>query len=664
MTSSKIGFFQRIKLLFIGASRNPLDQTVFHNISLIAFFAWVGLGADGLSSSCYGPPEAFITLGKYHYLGLLVALGTAMTIFIIAESYSQIVELFPTGGGGYIVASKLLSPFMGMVSGSALLIDYILTITLSIASGADALFSFLPPSFYQYRLWFALSILVILIVLNLRGVKESVTVLTPIFIIFVLTHLFVILLAFATHFMALPSIAAATKSDIQSSASNLGIFGMILLLMRSYSMGAGTYTGIEAVSNGLPILREPKVKTAKKTMMYMVISLATVVLGLMFAYSFYGIMPVAGKTLNAVLFERIAGGWGPFGYAFILTTLVSEAAILFVASQAGFIDGPRVLANMAADRWAPKRFAVLSDRLVTMNGILIMGIASIILMTATNGSVGYLIVLYSINVFLTFCLSQTGMVKHWWQARHNKNNWGRKLFVNGIGLLLTSCILIMVTVIKFNEGGWITLVITGSLIIFLLFIKNSYNRSENILKKMDRLVERVESQNPVPEIQVIKSAPFNPEDKTAVVFVKDFTAMGLKTVFSIFRQFGPVFKNYVFVQVGLIDAGAFRGSSEIEKLKKKVENEVKRYKELMERHGYYCECITLFGIDTVEQIEKAAPDILNRYPNTCFFGGQTIFHGNEGMQRILHNFTLFSLRDRLYKMGIPLFVLPLETDRK
>jgi len=219
------------------------------------------------------------------------------------------------------VASKLLSPFMGMVSGSALLIDYILTITLSIASGSDALFSFLPPSMLQFRLWFAVSILVILIILNLRGVKESVSVLTPIFIIFVLTHLFVILLAFATHFSAFPAIAAATKGDIQSSASSLGIFGMILLLMRSYSMGAGTYTGIEAVSNGLPILREPKVKTAKKTMMYMVISLATVVLGLMFAYSFYGISPVAGKTLNAVLFERIAAV-GDFGYAFILTTLV------------------------------------------------------------------------------------------------------------------------------------------------------------------------------------------------------------------------------------------------------------------------------------------------------------------------------------------------------
>ena len=132
---------QRLRTFIIGAARSPRDRSVFHKLSLIAFFAWVGLGADGLSSSCYGPPEAFLALGHHFYLGIFVALGTAITIFVISAGYSQVIELFPYGGGGYLVASKLLSPRLGMVSGSALIIDYTLTITVSIASGADAVFS-------------------------------------------------------------------------------------------------------------------------------------------------------------------------------------------------------------------------------------------------------------------------------------------------------------------------------------------------------------------------------------------------------------------------------------------------------------------------------------------------------------------------------------------
>ncbi|MBI5078875.1 APC family permease, partial [Candidatus Saganbacteria bacterium] len=388
MLPKEISLFRKLKEVFIGKARNPFDPQVFHQISLIAFFAWVGLGADGLSSSCYGPAEAFSALGKHYYLGLLVALATALTIFIISESYSQIIELFPTGGGGYIVASKLLSPRVGMVSGCALLIDYVLTITISIASGADALFSFLPPVWIIFKLPCAVFMLLILIVLNLRGVKESVLVLVPVFLFFVLSHAAVIAYALLTHFFGFPAVLHAAAVDVKTSVSDLGLFGLLFMLMRAYSMGAGTYTGIETVSNGLPILREPKVKTAKATMKYMTISLASVVLGLMFAYTLYKVEPQFGKTLNAVLFEKVAGGWGWWGTAFIFATLISEAAILFVAAQTGFIGGPRVLANMAADRWVPKRFALLSDRLVTMNGILIMGCSSIVIMIATKGSVG------------------------------------------------------------------------------------------------------------------------------------------------------------------------------------------------------------------------------------------------------------------------------------
>ena len=151
----KASFIRRLRTLIIGGKHDIEDTSLFHKLSLIAFFAWVGLGADGLSSSCYGPEEAFLALQGHTYLAVFVALMSGVTVLVIAASYSQIIELFPTGGGGYLVASKLLSPTAGMVSGCALLIDYVLTITISVASGADALFSFLPPAWLPYKLAFA-----------------------------------------------------------------------------------------------------------------------------------------------------------------------------------------------------------------------------------------------------------------------------------------------------------------------------------------------------------------------------------------------------------------------------------------------------------------------------------------------------------------------------
>ena len=197
MVDSGEGFpiIGRIKNIFIGKAKTLQDKSLFHKLSLVAFFAWIGLGADGISSSCYGPEEAFRNLQGHHMLAIFVAMGTVFTIFIISSSYSQIIKLFPQGGGGYLVGSKLLSPTVGMISGCALIIDYVLTITISVSSGTDALFSFFPESMHVYKLGVAITGVCLLILLNLRGVKESVVSLTPIFVIFILSHVFIIVYA-------------------------------------------------------------------------------------------------------------------------------------------------------------------------------------------------------------------------------------------------------------------------------------------------------------------------------------------------------------------------------------------------------------------------------------------------------------------------------------
>jgi len=657
-------FIDRLKNVLIGGARDIRDPNLFHKLSLVAFFAWVGLGADGLSSANYGPEESFLSLGSHGHLGVFVALATAITIFVIATSYSQIVELFPSGGGGYLVASKLLSPILGMISGCALLIDYVLTIALSIASGADAIFSFLPLSFQPLKIVLAVAGVLALTLLNLRGVKESVAPLVPIFLIFLVTHTFAILFALGSHVPEIGATVQATAVDTRAATAQLGSFGLFILIMRAYSMGAGTYTGIEAVSNGLPILREPRVQTAKRTMRYMAASLAFMAAGLMIGYLLFGVTKEPGRTLNAVLMERIATGWGAPGFVFVLVTLVSEAVLLFVAAQTGFLDGPRVLANMSLDRWLPSQFSLLSERLVIKNGILLMGGAALVLMIVSRGSVVFLIVLYAINVFITFCLSQAGMVRHWWKERKTVPTWTRKILINGFGLILTSFILISQVVLKFREGGWITLLVTGSLVLVAIIVKRFYFGTGRRLARLDHLMTTVataEIASP-PDLPASTTRPrrlrFDPRAKTAVILVSGFNGTGLHTLFSVRKVFGDVFKNWFFIQAGILDADRFKGAAGINQLRTHVEEGLDRYVRFLKAENMYAQGFSAIGTDVSDEICGLAQALYEKHPTAVFFGGQIVFVEDSFLTRLLFNHTTFAVQRRLHQLGIPFLVMP------
>jgi amino acid transporter len=650
---------KKVKKVIIGGSRDLQDQTLFHAVSLTAFLAWVGMGADGLSSSCYGPEEAFLALKGHAYLGLIVALASAATVLIISASYSQIIELFPSGGGGYLVASKLLSPTLGMVSGCALLIDYVLTIALSISSGADALFSFLPEPWHAYKLAFAIAGVMLLTIMNLRGIKESVVPLIPVLLVFMATHVFAIIFAIGTHVGQVGDVVTTVASDFGQAKSEIGLLALFFLLMKSYSMGAGTYTGIEAVSNGLPIIREPRALNGKRTMQLMAVSLAFMALGLMVAYLLFKVQHVPGKTLNAVLFESMSVTWNKsLAYTFVTITLVAEAALLFVAAQTGFLDGPRVLANMALDRWFPSRFSMLSDRLVTKNGIILMGILALTLVVATRGSVAFLIVLYSITVFITFVLSQLGMVRHWWQERKVHPHWMRKLIINGVGLGLTSFILISMSILKFHDGGWLTLLVTGLLVGLALLVKRHYRHTSHQLKRLDDLLVGA-SKATLSHVPEVPLGPMDPKAKTAILLVNGFNGLGLHTLLTVQRLFKKMFQNFVFVQVGVVDVGNFKGRSEVDSLQSHIESAGDKYVAFMKAHGLHAECVCVVGVDVVEELERVVPAILERYPDSILFGGQLVFAEEYFFARWLHNHTIFAVQKRFYHKGIPIVILPI-----
>jgi hypothetical protein len=308
-----------------------------------------------------------------------------------------------------------------------------------------------------------------------------VQILVPIFLLFIVTHFLMILITLIGHLPELPGIYTGAIGEARATAVDIGMLPMLFIILRAYSLGAGAYTGIEAVSNGVQILREPRVANAKRTMLYMAISLAFMAGGIILCYLLTGARPHPTKVMNAILAESVFGGWAPggiaVGHVLVIVTLAAAGSILFVAAQTGFLDGPRILANMAVDSWAPRRFAQLSDRLVTNNGIVLMGIAAAATLIYTGGSVSSLLVMYAINVFVTFSLTLIGMARHWWQERGKDPAWKRGLLLQGTGAVLCVFILLITIYEKAYEGGWMTIVVTTLLVALAFSIKRHYGAS-------------------------------------------------------------------------------------------------------------------------------------------------------------------------------------------
>jgi amino acid transporter len=640
-----------------GARKNLLDPRIHQHIALIAFFAWVGLGSDGLSSSCYGPQEAFLQLGAHRHLALYLVVTTVLTVFLISASYSQIIELFPSGGGGYLVATKLLGPMPGVVSGSALVVDYVLTICTSVASGCDAIFSFLPPGMQTFKLTAEFGVLLWLVILNLRGAKESILVLTPIFLSFIVSHALLLSVGILGHGAALPGLVRDTVADTHAAVSEMGGVAVLLVFLRAFSLGGGTFTGIEAVSNGVGILREPRVRTGKKTMFYMSVSLAATAGGILLGYLLNSVQFQPPKTLNASLWELLAGHWQiggvHIGTAVVVFTLLSEGALLFVAAQTGFLDGPRTLAAMAVDGWVPKRFGYLSERLVTMNGVVGIGIAAFLALAYTRGDITILIVMYSINVFATFTLSQLGMALHWIQTRRDGTPWKRRFVLASVGALVCGTILCITSFIKFREGGWVTLLVTTGLVLACVVIRRHYVGVKRLTAHLDESLVNLPLPPPaqMPEMSV--------DGPTAVVLVNGYNGLGVHTLLSVQRIMPRQFKNVVFCSVGQVDSAQFKGHEELEALEAHVKTDLEKYVDMGQRMGWYCEYRYVLGTDVVQELEHLARDVVKEFRRCIVFTGQLMFERENFFTRALHHETAYVIQRRLQFAGIQVIILPI-----
>jgi hypothetical protein len=479
--------------------------------------------------------------------------------------------------------------------------------------------------------------------------------LAPIFIVFFVTHMILIGYGILSHTTEFIPVAAEVRNNLRADVAAIGMWGVLAIFVRAYSMGAGTYTGIEAVSNGLQVMREPKVKTGKRTMALMATSLAFTAGGLLVCYMLLRVQPMAGKTMNAVLAESLFGRW-PMGPTLALVTLASEGALLFVAAQTGFIDGPRVMANMAIDSWFPHRFASLSEQLTMTNGVLLMGVTSMALLFYTRGNITMLVIMYSINVFLTFSLSETGMIKYFITHRQREKKWKQHISIHITGLTLCLTILIIALYEKFLHGGWLTLVITGCLIVACYRVRNHYSTVKKGVRQLDDLLMDI----PVTE-KPVTVAPPDRKDMTAVLLVDGYNGMGMHCFLSIIRSFPKLYRNFIFISVAVVDSGAFKGAEEVEQLKAAVDADLRKYSDMARRLGFPSDHRAQVGTEVVEAANELCAQLAKEYPRLTVFTGKLIFQRESVFQKLLHNETAYAIQRRLQWLGITTVVLPIRT---
>jgi hypothetical protein len=331
--------------------------------------------------------------------------------------------------------------------------------------------------------------------------------------------------------------------------------------------------------------------------------------------------------------------------------------LLVVAAQAGFIDGPRVLGNMAVDSWVPHHFAALSERLTTQNGILLMGGAALAALLYTGGNVGQLVVMYSINVFLTFSLSMFAMLRFWIQRRGRRPKWKRRATLFASGFALCGTILVVTVYEKFGQGGWITMAITALLIVLCFVIRRHYRE---VQATVDELYQELGDLPLSPASgRSAGVAPVDPRKPTAAILVESYGGVGIHTLLNIFRAFPGHFHNLVVLSVGVLDSGDFKGQRAVEDVRRRTEEMLARYVALAESMGISATARMGLGTDVVAEAEKLCGQVAAEFPRTTFFAGRLMFQREGWWHRLLHNDTAFAIQKRLQWAGKTMVTLPI-----
>ncbi len=437
--------FSKIRRILIGT---PLATSHQQHQLIPKWKALAVLSSDALSSTAYATEEIIIPLALSGILlatewSLPVALGILALMIIITLSYRQTIIAYPNGGGAYIVAKDNLGNMAGLVAAAALMIDYVLTVSVSVSAGVENLVSAFP-NMAHVQVFTCIWIILLIMVLSLRGIGESATIFA------IPTYLFVFSI-FAMIIVGIvrgPTEGHVATVQVSSHLPEIGI----ILLLRAFSSGCTALTGIEAISNGIPLFKHPQSKNANTTLVWMVIILGCLFAGITYLVNQFGITHNEHQTMISSLAKSVFGE-----NVFYYMVQASTALILFLAASTSYADFPRLASLLAKDRYAPRQLASIGDRLVFSNGVIGLTTAAILLVIFFGGRTHYLIPLYAVGVFLSFTLSQAGMVVHHFRLR--EKNWLPSLLMNGLGAVTTAVVLIVIASFKFTHGAWMVIVL-------------------------------------------------------------------------------------------------------------------------------------------------------------------------------------------------------------
>jgi len=468
----------KIKRTLIGA---PIANEMAVHERLTKVKALAVLSSDAISSVAYATEASLAVL-------ILAGAGALTTIFpislaivgllaIVAISYRQTIPAYPNGGGSYIVAKDNLGTLPGLVAAASLLIDYVLTVSVSVASGVQNLAALFPANLLSTSNIVEIDVLLVILitVVNLRGVRESGSVFAIPTYFFIFTALlligvglfkaYVVLhLPFMASFHVVPAAMPATTEPLT-----------IFLILRAFASGCSAMTGVEAISNGVPAFKKPETHNAATTLTWMAVILGTLFIGITLLAMTYGIAPDPSTTVIAQIASRVFTG--PLGFVYPLFQ-IGVLLILTLAANTSYSDFPRLASLLARDNFLPHQFAFRGDRLAFSIGILFLAIMASVLLVVFDGDISHLIDLYAVGVFMSFTLSQSGMVRHWWRLRAQDRGWLRRLLINGTGAITTLVVAAVIASTKFLEGAWIVVILIPLLVLMFLGIHRHYTRIE------------------------------------------------------------------------------------------------------------------------------------------------------------------------------------------
>jgi amino acid transporter len=442
----------------------PMPLAQARHERLTKSIALAVFSSDAMSSVAYATEEVLLILvlagaAAVSY-SIPIALAITVLLTIVVISYQQTIHAYPNGGGAYIVAKDNLGDVPGLVAAAALLVDYVLTVSVSVAAGVAAVTSAVP-GLQDHKVALGVACVGAIALANIRGVRESGRVFA------VPTYFFIVSFAglllggvyrFATGTMPSPAPIAAVPTEALTW----------FLVLRAFSSGCVAMTGTEAISNGIPAFRQPESRNAAITLGWMAVVLGTLFVGLTLLAHALGIVPAETETVVSQIARRLFGT----GLVYYLIQ-AATALILVLAANTSFADFPRLSSLLARDRFVPRQFANLGERLVFSNGILVLATLAAALLVIFRGETHALIPLYAVGVFISFTLSQSGMVKHWWRLR--EAGWRHRLAINAVGALATGMVAIVIAMTKFTHGAWIVIVVIPCLVATFVAMRRHYD---------------------------------------------------------------------------------------------------------------------------------------------------------------------------------------------